>query len=180
MAISIYFFYNAYLVKKEVDVNLEAPPSNEKFLSKTQNNQIKNLKYEINLNENNQYVITSDFSELVNSGGFEIVKMQGVKAIFLESGNIPIVIEAKNANYNNENYNTKFEDNVSIKYMNNIILSNKLNLDFKNNKIKIFGNVLYDGELGKMKSDNIIIDLITKKIDISMNNNNENVELVKY
>ena len=64
--------------------------------------------------------------------------------------------------------------------MNNIILSNKLNLDFKNNKIKIFGNVLYDGELGKMKSDNIIIDLITKKIDISMNNNNENVELVKY
>ena len=180
MAISIYFFYNTYLIKNEVTTSSEAPPSDDKFLSQTQNNQIKNLKYEINLDENNQYVITSDFSELVNSSEFEIVKMRGVKAIFLERGKIPIIIEANNANYNNENYNTKFENNVSIKYMNNTIFSNKLNIDFKNNKIKIFENVLYDGELGTMKSDNIIIDLITKKIDITMNNDNENVELVKY
>lgn len=180
MTISIYFFYSTYLVKKEVTSNLETPPADDKFLSKTQNNQIKNLKYEINLDENNQYIITSDFSELVNSSGSEIVRMQGVKATFLENGKIPIVIKANNADYNNENYNTKFENNVSIKYMNNIIFSNKLTIDFKNNKIKILGNVLYDGELGSMKSDNIIIDLITKKIDISMNNDNENVELVKY
>ena len=60
------------------------------------------------------------------------------------------------------------------------IFSDKLDLDFKNNKIKIFENVIYEGEIGLMKSDNIIINLTTKKIDINMNNKNKNVELIKY
>jgi len=179
MLIGSYFFYNIYLVK-EVTSNLETLPRDSEFLPKSKNNQIKNLRYEINLDENNQYIITSDFSELINFNEYEIVKMQGVEAIFLEEEKMPILIKSDNADYNNENYNTDFMNNVSIEYMNNKIFSDKLNLDFKNNKIKIFENVLYEGELGIMKSDNIIINLITKKIDINMNNENKNVELTKY
>jgi len=179
LAISSYFFYNAYLVK-EVTSNLETMPTDNEFLEKSTNNQIKNLRYEINLDDNNQYIITSNFSELINYNEYEIVKMQGVEAIFLEKEKMPILIKADNADYNNENYNTEFRDNVLIEYMNNKIFSDKLNLDFTNNKIKIFENVLYKGELGTMKSDNMIINLTTKKIDINMNNENKNVELIKY
>ena len=179
MAISSYFFYNTYLVK-EVTTDLETLPVDNEFLSKSTNNQIKNLKYEVNLDENNRYIITSNFSELINSSEYEIVKMQGVVATFLQKENMPILIKADNADYNNENYNTDFKNNVSVEYMNNKIFSDKLNLDFKNNKIKIFENVLYKGELGIMKSDNIIINLKTKKIDINMNSENKNVELIKY
>ncbi len=179
LAISSYFFYNTYLVK-EVTSNLETMPTDNEFLQKSTNNQIKNLRYEINLDDNNQYIITSNFSELINYNEYEIVKMQGVEAIFLEKEKMPILIKSDNADYNNENYNTEFKDNVLIEYMNNKIFSDKLNLDFKNNKIKIFENVLYKGELGIMKSDNIIINLTTKKIDINMNNENKNVELIKY
>ena len=179
VAISLYFFYNTYLVK-EVISNLEALPADSEFSPKSKNNQIKNLKYEINLDENNQYIITSDFSELINFNEYEIVKMQGVEAIFLEREKMPILIKSDNADYNNESYNTDFINNVSIEYMDNKIFSDKLNLDFKNNKIKIFENVLYEGEHGIMKSDNIIINLTTKKIDINMNNENKNVELIKY
>ena len=180
LAISSYFFYNTYLVKKEDNSNVVTFPKDDKFVVENTNNQIKDLKYEINLDKNNQYIITSDFSELINSNEYEIVKMQGVEAVFLENGKIPILIKADNADYNNENYSTNFENNVSIEYMNNKIFSNKLNLDFKNNKIKIFENVLYEGELGKMMSDNIVINLTTKKIDINMNDENNNVELIKY
>tara|TARA_B100001057_G_scaffold448163_1_gene488274 strand:- start:5579 stop:6085 length:507 start_codon:yes stop_codon:yes gene_type:complete len=168
------------LVKKEDNSNVVTFPKDDKFVVENTNNQIKDLKYEINLDKNNQYIITSDFSELINSNEYEIVKMQGVEAIFLENGKIPILIKADSADYNNENYSTNFENNVSIEYMNNKIFSNKLNLDFENNKIKIFENVLYEGELGIMKSDNIVINLTTKKIDINMDDENKNVELIKY
>ncbi len=180
LAFGSYFFYNTYLVKKTVTNNLETLPKDDKFLSESNNNQIKNLNYEINLDKNNQYNITSNFSELIDSNGYEIVKMQGVKATFFQNGKTPVIIEADNADFNNENYNTNFENNVSIVYMNNEIFSDKLFLDFKNNKIKVFENVLYKGELGIMKSDNIVINLTTKKIDINMNDENKNVELIKY
>ena len=180
MVIGSYFFYDTYLVKKVTPGSLETLPKNDKFSKKSTNNQIKNLKYQINIDENNQYIITSDFSELINFNEYEIVKMQGVEAIFLDKKTIPVLIKADNADYNNENYNTNFRNNVSIEYMNNKIFSDKLDLDFKNNKIIIFENVIYKGEIGLMKSDNIVINLTTKKIDINMNNENKNVELIKY
>ena len=179
IGISLYFFYNTYLAK-DITSSLETLPADNEFLPKNTNNQIKNLRYEINLDNNNQYIITSNFSELINSNEYEIVKMQGVEAIFIEKEKIPILIKSDNADYNNENYNTDFKNNVLIEYMDNKIFSDKLNIDFKKNKIRIFENVLYKGELGIIKTDNIVINLTTKKIDINMSNENKNVELIKY
>jgi lipopolysaccharide export system protein LptC len=179
IGISLYFFYNTYLAK-DVTSSIETLPADNEFLPKNTNNQIKNLRYEVNLDNNNQYIITSNFSELINSNEYEIVKMQGVEAIFIEKEKIPILIKSDNADYNNENYNTEFKNNVLIEYMDNKIFSDKLNIDFKKNKIRIFENVLYEGEHGKMKTDNIVINLTTKEIDISMQNENKNVELIKY
>lgn len=179
IGISLYFFYNTYLAK-DVTSSIETLPADNEFLPKNTNNQIKNLRYEVNLDNNNQYIITSNFSELINSNEYEIVKMQGVEAIFIEKEKIPILIKSDNADYNNENYNTEFKNNVLIEYMDSKIFSDKLNIDFKKNKIRIFENVLYEGDHGKMKTDNIVINLTTKEIDISMQNENKNVELIKY
>ncbi|MBD1137774.1 hypothetical protein IDH33_02980 [Pelagibacterales bacterium SAG-MED43] len=179
IGISLYFIYNTYLAK-DVTSSIETLPADNEFLPKNTNNQIKNLRYEVNLDNNNQYIITSNFSELINSNEYEIVKMQGVEAIFIEKEKIPILIKSDNADYNNENYNTEFKNNVLIEYMDSKIFSDKLNIDFKKNKIRIFENVLYEGDHGKMKTDNIVINLTTKEIDISMQNENKNVELIKY
>ena len=77
--------------------------------------------------------------------------------------------------YNNANYNTSFEDNVKIKYLDNIILAENMFLDFKENFISVENNVKYNGSLGNLAADNIKINLITKKIDVFMNNVNENI-----
>lgn len=177
--IGSYAFYNKYLAKNEQD-KIKVSSVGENLIEKSENNQIKNLKYEINLNENNQYIITSTFSELIKSNDHEIVKMQIVEAQFLDKNQLPLLIKADNANYNNQNYNTNFRNNISIKYMNNKIFSEKLDLDFENNTIKIYENVTYESELGMIKSDNILINLITKEIDINMNNKDKTVELIKY
>ena len=177
--ISSYVFYNKYLAKKDRNSKEVFSVGND-FIKKSENNQIKNLKYEINLNENNQYIISSVFSELIKSNDHELVEMQIVEAQFLDKKQLALFIKAENASYNAQNYNTIFRNNITIEYMNNKIFSDKLDLDFENNTIKIYENVTYKSELGMIKSDNILINLITKKIDINMNNEDKTVELIKY
>ena len=55
--ISSYVFYKKYLAKNDQNIK-EITSINNDFIEKSENNQIKNLKYEINLNENNRYIIT--------------------------------------------------------------------------------------------------------------------------
>tara|TARA_Y100000992_G_C20923806_1_gene331127 strand:- start:9 stop:548 length:540 start_codon:yes stop_codon:yes gene_type:complete len=179
MIIGSYVFYNKYLSQN--DQNLpKVSAIDENLIKEGENNKIKNLKYEINLNENNRYIITSAFSELINLNDHELVKMQVVEAKFLDKNQLPLLIKADNANYNNQNYNTNFRDNISIEYLKNKIFSDKLDLNFENNTIKIYGNVTYESELGIIKSDNILINLMTKEININMNDDSKTVELTKY
>jgi hypothetical protein len=169
-------FYKVYFgenKKSKIKVDI----SEEQQITSPENNLIKNLKYEVKLDGQNQYIITSDLSEIVYEGGKEVVKMQKVIAILIDQKNIPLIITSELATYNNFNYNTKFNQNVRIEYLDNIILSDKMDFDFNNNLIKIYQNVKYDGIQGNIIADNIEIDLITKKIEIYMSNINDNVEV---
>ena len=169
-------FYKIYLsenTKSKIEVDI----SEERQGANPENNLIKNLKYEVKLNKNNQYAITSDLSEITYEDGEEVVKMQKVTAILLNQKNIPLIITSELATYNNFNYNTKFNQNVRVEYLNNIILSDKLEFDYNNNLITIYENVEYDGIQGNIIADNIKIDLFTRKIEIYMSNIDNNVEV---
>ena len=52
--------------------------------------------------------------------------------------------------------------------MDNIISSDRIDLNFQDNLITIYENVIYDGLKGSIIADNIKINLITKKIQIYM------------
>ena len=169
-------FYNIYFVEKEkpkVEIIIEE----EQSTNNSENNLIKNLKYEVKLDQDNQYIITSDLSEITYENNIEIVKMQNVVAIFLDQTNIPLIVTSDQAIYNNSNHNTKFNSNVKIEYLNNFILSDNMDLDFKNDLITINENVEYSGIQGTIKADNVKIDLITKKIEIYMDDIDDNVEI---
>ena len=169
-------FYKIYFKENEkikVDINVQE----EKLNTNSENNLIQNLKYEVKLDEDNQYIITSDLSEITYENSVEIVKMQKVVAIFIDKTNIPLIVVSDQAIYNNLNYNTKFNQNVRIEYLDNVILSDYMDLNFKNNLIIINENVKYSGIKGTIIADNIKIDLITKKIEIYMDDTNDNVEV---
>ncbi len=176
--LSLFFFNKKYLTKSEKIIKKRSETT-EQLVDQNENNIIKNLKYKVNFNEESEYTITADLSEIINSSNQEIVKMYIVEAIILDKNKVPLIINSDNAIYNNFNYNTQFRDNVSIIYLNNKILSDKLDLNFENNTIKIFENVRYYGSDGTIHSDNIKIDLISKKVDIYMNNDIDKVELNK-
>tara|TARA_B110001450_G_C17602606_1_gene473649 strand:- start:507 stop:1082 length:576 start_codon:yes stop_codon:yes gene_type:complete len=169
-------FYKIYFGKNEqpkVNINIQE----EQSTTNSENNLIKNLKYEVKLDQDNQYIITSDLSEITYENNVEIVQMQNVVAIFIDQTNIPLIVTSDQAIYNNSNYNTKFNKNVRVEYLDNFILSDNMDLDFNNNLITINQNVEYNGTQGTIIADNVKIDLITKKIEIYMDNTNDNVEI---
>lgn len=182
LIIIISIFYNKYFKenhKTETDNTLSiTSTSNQKesdLTNQKENSIIKNLKYEISIRENNDYQIMSELSELTYKDGSELILMSKVNAILTDENNNSIIITSDKAIYNNTNYYTSFEDNIKIKYLNNIILADNMYLDFKENFISIKNNVKYNGSLGNLEADNIKINLITKKIDVFMNNANENI-----
>ena len=169
-------FYKVYFDNTKEPATVSKIQS-DNSVTNTENNLIKNLKYEIKLDQDNQYIITSDLSEITYENNIEIVKMQNVEAIFIDQTNIPIIVTSDQAIYNNSSYNTKFNKNVKIKYLDNLILSDYMDLDFNNNLITINKNVKYEGLQGTILADNVKIDLITKKIEIYMDDTKDNVEI---
>ena len=173
------FLFNKIYLSKDDKIITQLVVPDDQLAQQSKNNLIKNLKYVVNLDQNNQYIITSDLSELINDNNNEFVKMQNVKAIIIDKNKDSFIIKSDIADYNNSNYSTKFRNNVSIEYMNNRIFSDKLDLNFKNNEAKIFDNVKYEGLYGTITSDNILINFISKKVDLYMNNENDKVQLNK-
>ena len=157
----------------EVDKIIE-----ENSLTENSNNLIKNLKYNVNFENNSSYSITAGESELIDENNIEIIIMKNVEAIFTSSDNKILKITSKNAKYNNSLYNTKFENQIRIEYLEDVITSEKLFLNFEENVVIISDNIVYEGLKGMGKADIIKIDLISKNIEISMSDTEENIEII--
>ncbi len=176
----IFNFYNEYFKEKE---EIKIQQNTSKSLVKKQadnqidNNLIKNLEYEINIKKDNSYKLSSKTSEIFYKDGVELIKMLDVKAIFTDKNNSNVIVTSDEAIYNNENYNTIFENNIKIIYLNNIIYGDALNLDLQKNNLIIYGNVRYDGLNGNLNADNIQLDLISKQINIFMNDVDKKVTI---
>jgi lipopolysaccharide export system protein LptC len=173
----IFFYFNYLDQNKKInkkDSNLKV----EKQIPEENNNLIKNLRYDVNFADNTKYSISSDLSELIYENNVEKVKMQYVTAIITDKNNTPLKITSDQAVYDSSNYDSLFDTNVKIEYLDHIIQSEKLDLNFNKNFIKIYDNVVYEGLYGIIETDIITIDLTTRNIDIYMKNSKEKVQIM--
>ena len=168
-----FIFYSFYFTKSNLDKTNNKKENQS--LIENENNLIKNLKYNVKFDNNSQYFITAELSELTYVDDIEIVKMQVVTAKFIDENDIPLIIRSKEAIYNNNSYDTKFSRDITINYMENVISSDNLYLNFTNNIVTIYNNVVYEGLQGLLRADNVVIDLVTKNIEIFMNNSKNKV-----
>jgi len=174
-----FYFYKDYS-KQNTKINNDKEKSLITIDSKDQVNKdnfIENLSYELSLDGNKKYMIKAQESEILNQENLEIVRMNFVIAKYIDEERFPITITSNKATYNTSNYNSRFQNNVKIKYLNHLIEADSVYIDFKNNIILIKDNVDYEGPLVLMKSDGIQIDLITKKLSIFMDNEFKNISL---
>ena len=174
------YSYDNYLIKKKKQETPDIKIIQEEQIPKAQNNIIKNLKYNVELSESGKYEIKSDLSEVIIKNGAEIIKMKNVIATFTDKNNKKLYINSDYAEFNSSNYNTFFKDNIKVKYENNTITSNNLDFDFTNNNILVYENVVYIGTEGKVQTDNIKINLITKNTEIYMNHKTKNIKAISF
>ena len=158
------------LEKKDAEVNLNGEDKNI----------IENLKYISEDLLGNKYILTAQSATLKEDKLNEVQLFEVNAEIARENQEI-IYIFSKTANYNKINNNTIFKKKVNVKYGNQKINSETLDLNFKNQIIEILENVYYVNENTKIKADKVEIDLLNKKLKISMINKKDKVNIIsKY
>tara|TARA_B100001063_G_scaffold116921_1_gene109167 strand:+ start:4218 stop:4793 length:576 start_codon:yes stop_codon:yes gene_type:complete len=169
------FIYKQFFVEK--NTSKKTISKNNESNLENQNNLIKNLKYDVKFENGTTYNISAELSEIIDVNNQETVKMQKVTALIINEGSLPLIISSDYAVFNNITYNTSFDNDVTINYINNSIKSQKLFLDFQNSVVIIKEDIIYEGINGLGKADNIKINLKTKDIQIFMDNNDDKVKI---
>ncbi len=184
IAMSI-FFYKEYIVS---DKNLsqkqsESRENDEKPLIEENNeasNIIENLRYVSKDLLGNTYIINAQSAE-VQENKIDQVQLFEVLAKIIQQDDEVIYINSNLADYNKINNNTVFKDNVNVKYGDQSIDANIINLDFSKNLIEIQEDVYFKNKNAKIRADKIELNFESKKLKISMEKQNENVEIIgKY
>ena len=184
IAMSI-FFYKQYIVsdknfsqkQSETKKNDEKPFIEE---SNETSNIIENLRYVSKDLLGNTYIINAQSAE-VQENKIDQVQLFEVLAKIIQQDDEIIYINSNFADYNKINNNTVFKDNVNVKYGDQSIDANIINLDFSKNLIEIQEDVYFKNKNAKIRADKIELNFESKKLKISMEKQNENVEIIgKY
>lgn len=178
LILSSIIFYKKFFDK---DLNLSEKNINEKKIEnnnvdiKTENsNVIETLKYISQDLIGNTYVINADSAKF-EEDKVDSITLFKVNAEIIRKDNEIIKIYSETANYNKKNNDTIFKKHVNIEYGRQLIKAEVMKLNFSENLIEIIENVHYENNNTKIYADKVELDLLRKKMKISMNNQNDNI-----
>ena len=181
-----FLFYYKYFFKDDKKVELNKSENivkkNDPEVNQNEGdkNIIENLKYVSEDLLGNTYTVIAQSATLKEDKISE-VQLFEVNAKITMQDQEAIYIYSKTANYNKINNNTVFRRSVNVKYGDQTIDSETLNLNFEDNLIEILDNVYYVNKNTKISADKVEIDLLYKKLKISMINKNNKVSIIsKY
>mgnify|MGYP001166890472 CR=1 FL=1 len=182
------FFYQKYMVSNDTDKKLsekknETNTMDEKLIIDKNNesmNIIENLRYTSSDMFGNIYIINAKSAQLDEDSVNQVTLFEVMAKIIQKNDEI-IFINSSVADYNKINNDTIFKEDVNVKYGDQSIDADTINLNFSKNLINIEDNVYYQNNNAKVNADKIEINILTKKLNISMNDQNNNVKIfAKY
>ena len=175
-----YFVEDVNLVEENISEKLSEKKNNEINLDDNSKNLIENLKYISEDLMGNTYTVTAESATFKEDKANEIQLFE-VNAEIRRKNQEVIYIYSKTANYNKINNNTVFKKKVNVKYGDQTIVSQTLNLNFKDNLIEILDNVYYVNKNTIINADKVEFDLLYKNLKISMINKKDKVHITsKY
>ena len=169
--ISIFLFFKYFKktdFKSDTRANMKQTTTNESL--------IEDLKYLSTDKEGNEYKIEAKKGNIDKSNP-DLIYLESVEATILLKDSELISIKSKFAKYNTKNFNTLFNNSVSVNYGEHIMSSEFLDLSFENNLVSIYDNVRYVSGISSLKADKAEIDIINKKTKIFMESPNKKVEI---
>ena len=180
------FFYKKFF---ETNTNLTKKTLNEKRIdnddlevdkeNKTEN-LIESLRYVSQDLIGNTYIINAESAKFEKDKIDNIILFE-VKAEIIPQNGEAIKINSKIANYNKTNNDTVFKKEVNITYGEQIVNSEVVKLNFSENLIEIIENVHYMNNNTEIYADKVELDLLSKKMKISMINQGDKIQITgKY
>ena len=169
--ISLGLFFK-YFKKSNLSSNLvtnfEKPLTNESL--------IEDLKYSSTDKDGNEYKIEAKRGN-IDKNDPDILYLENVDALISLNNSEFISISSKFAKYNTKNYDTLFNNSVSVDYGEHFLKSEFLDLSFEKNLVSIYDNVRYEGGISSLSADRAEIDILSKKTRIFMENTNKKIQI---
>ena len=172
LIISLFIFFK-YLKKTSLKNNLKI--STEQSVNSGES-LIEDLKYLSTDKDGNEYKIEAKKGN-IDKDNPDIIYLENVSAIISLKESDFISIKSKFAKYNTRNYDTLFNDTVSIDYGEHLLSSNFLDLSFQNSFVSIYDNVKYLSGISSLSADRAEIDILNKKTKIFMESPNDKVKI---
>ena len=176
IATFVFFFY---FKEKEIlkENNIQMQKITELKINEETASLMKNMNYSFSDLNGNNYEILSEFGKVDINDPDKIFMTNVLATIYLKNES-PIKIVSKFANYNKNDHETKFFENVKIMYKIHKATSQNLNLSFKSNLVTMYNKIIYTKPDTKLFADQLQIDLLTKNSKIFMNNKFEKIKII--
>ena len=182
LALSVFLiFFSIYLIYFKDISEIETPTLTQE--NENQENILVNITYESIDSSGRKYIIKAE-SGMLDGEKPDLINMINVKAKIILLDNSIIYISSSKAEYNTVNYDTKFQKDIKLNFLENDIFCDNLNILFKDNLLEAYNDLIYTNLDIILRADKIEIDLLTKnskifnfdenKVEIKKNPNGNN------
>ena len=164
LAVITFFLFFKYFKKTNIEDDLRG---NIEQSMNTSESLIENLKYLSTDKEGNEYKIEAKKGN-IDKDNPDIIYLENVDAIILLKNSEYISIKSNFAKYNSKNFDTLFNDAVSVDYEDHLLTGNFLDLSFENNLVSIYDDVQYFSGFSSLSADRAEINILNKNTKIFM------------
>ena len=169
ISISLIYFYKIPVKEKKINlveekIKLDEEKIEEKSIA---TNIIQNVKYSSKDIRGNEYIITAKQGE-IDIDNNSVIFLKGVKATIILDNSNKIFISSDFGKYNINNFDTIFNENILINYLQNNIQGGYLDFSLQRNSMIISDNVVFSDSNKVLKTDVVEIDIKTKNTKFYM------------
>ena len=173
LVLNIYFFDKKDISDLDLNENLVIEEDNLNF-----DNVMENLEYKSSDNSGNNYIIKAKKGK-VNFEKENLLILEDVYGEIKLVGKSTIYIYSNFAQYNRNNFDTRFYQNVLVNYEDKRFNCDNLDLFFKDNFGSMYNNIVFVDEDTQINADQVNINLLNGDINIKMFQEEKKIKILK-
>ena len=173
LVLNIYFFNKKDISDLDLNENLVIEEDNLNF-----DNVMENLEYKSSDKSGNNYIIKAKKGK-VNFEKENLLILEDVYGEIKLVGKSTIYIYSNFAQYNRNNFDTRFYQNVLVNFEDKRFNSDNLDLFFKDNFGSMYNNIVFVDENTQINADQVNMNLLNGDINIKMFQEEKKIKILK-
>ena len=173
LVLNIYFFDKKDISDLYLNENLVIEEDNLNF-----DNVMENLEYKSSDKSGNNYIIKAKKGK-VNFEKENLLILEDVYGEIKLVGKSTIYIYSNFAQYNRNNFDTRFYQNVLVNYEDKRFNCDNLDLFFKDNFGSMYNNIVFVDENTQINADQVNMNLLNGDINIKMFQEEKKIKILK-